>query len=219
MTKYFLTLLSLLVWSCGGATPAPATEPSPSLEATEPADIQESPQPEMDEPIEEPVEVGPASLTINVTVNREPSTAQIKLFRDNDEPVAEGNSGEKMRIQSGSYSAHIQITDSKAMIDRPTKIQDFTLEKGADVTEQVTFAWAKVRLNVKVNGKLNKNAKIDLIKDGTVVATVKSAAAQFVTISPGRYQAEVKAGKSVTKVDDVMFPEGATIDVPINVTF
>jgi len=105
------------------------------------------------------------------------------------------------------------------MIDKPTKVMDLELAPGSEITEKVSFPWTQIRLNVKVKGQLSKKAKVKLIRDGAVVAIIESAARDYVMISPGHYQAEVSVGSMVTTLDDVMLPEGATRDVPINVSF
>lgn len=162
---------------------------------------------------------GPASITLNVIVNDKPASSKIKLVNQADEVIAEGNSGQTFRIRSGRYTAHIKITDAGTMVDKPTKVQEFEVAPGSEITETVTFPWARIRLNVKVKGQLSRKATVKLMRDGEVVATLESAARDYVIISPGHYQAEVKVGSMVTTLDDIMIPEGATRDVPINVSF
>lgn len=218
--RYLFWAITIFMYCCGGSTSQQSSQEPGELESVdvEPNE-QQAPQATDDDSMDKPAVAGPASITINVTVKDEPVSSAIKLVNEADEVISEGGSGQTFRVRSGRYSAHIQITDEKAMIDKPTKILEFELAPGAEVTEKVSFPWSQIRLNVKVKGRLNKNAKVKLIRDGEVVATLTSAARDYVIISPGHYQAEVSVGSLVTKLDEVMLPEGATRDVPIDVSF
>ncbi len=218
--RHLFWAIILLVYCCGGST---SQQPSPEGSGLESGDRDPSEQPEFqasdDDSMDQSAFAGPASITIEVTVKGEPVSSDIKLLNEANEVVSEGGSGQTFRVRSGRYSAQIQLTDKKTLIDKPTKVLEFELAPGAEVTEKVSFPWSRIRLNVKIKGRLSKKAKVKLIRDGEVVATLASAARDYVTISPGHYQAEVKVGSLVTKLDDVMLPEGATRDVPINVSF
>jgi hypothetical protein len=218
--RYLFWATTLFIYSCGGSA---AQQPSQEASGLESVDSDPSeqldPQASDDDSMTQSAFAGPASITIEVTVKGEPVSSDIKLLNEANEVVSEGGSGQTFRVRSGRYSAQIQLTDKKALIDKPTKVLEFELAPGAEVTEKVSFPWTQIRLNVKVKGRLNKKAKVKLIRDGEVVATLQSAARDYVIISPGHYQAEVKVGSLVTKLDDIMLPEGATRDVPINVSF
>jgi len=212
--------ITLFIYCCGGSTTQQPSQETSGLESvgSDPSE-QLSSQATDDNSTDQSAFAGPASITIEVTIKGEPVSSDIKLLNEANEVVSEGGSGQTFRVQPGRYSAQIRITDEKTMLDRPTKVLEFDLTPGAEVTENVSFPWTRIRLNVKVKGRLNKNAIVKLIRDEEVVATIKSAARDYVIISPGHYQAEVKVGSTVTKLDDVMLPEGATRDVPIDVNF
>ena len=75
---------------------------------------------------------------------------------------------------------------------------------------------AMIQLNVVINGRPTTNASVKLMRQGAEVGTLKSGA-DFVPISPGKYEAEVKAEGASIAVHGLMFPEGATQTVPVNV--
>jgi len=210
----------LVVFGCGGSTSQqPGQAPNDTDMAMNKSAEQRPEETPQENPIEEPRPEGPATLTIDVTVKGQPVASEIKVLNASGEVVAQGNSGQTFQIRSGHYTAQIQVTDTKAMVDKPTKVLDLDLEPGSEAHETASFPWTRIRLNVKVKGQINKKAKVKLIRNGEAVATIESAAEAYVTISPGHYKAEVSVGTMTTTLDDVMLSEGATRDVPIDVNF
>jgi hypothetical protein len=224
------TIVLLFCLGCGGAEPPPAvtaTEAqngsgeqgstgSASAEERSGSVAQPSDAPP---PAEEAPAVGPAVITIDVTVKGQPVPATIQFIEQSGKTGVEGKAGEKISISSGKYEAVVQVTDPAALADKPTKRMSVEIKPGQEVKEQVSFPWAKIRLNVRVDGKLDAKAKVKLIRDGVAVATINSADKDYVQISPGRYQAEVTTRNTKATVDKLMFPEGAMQDVPVDVQF
>lgn len=232
MHKIFGVSVAVLVFcqGCGGSAPpsaatAPEGQSADDTQATtvsqlsgeQPGSSVQSAQSPKE--AEQAQAVGPASVTIEVTVKGKPVAAAIQLRDQVGKVAAEGKAGEKIVTSSGKYEAAVQITDESALVDKPTKRLTIELRPGQDAKEQMSFPWAKIRLHVKVGGKLDPNAKVNLLRDGAVVASVQSAGQDYVQISPGRYQAEVHLKKTKAMIDNVMFPEGATQDVPVDVQF
>lgn len=223
--RNIVLLVSLICWGCGGSqsqpTSGPAKEPSAAGVQTPSEKPAEGPAQaaEPKEAVEPTMPVGPASVLIQAIVKGKPTEAKIKIVDQAGNVAAEGKAGEKLTVQSGKYQAIVQVTDVDALVDKPSKNIDLDLQAGAEDKEQVSFPWAKIRLNVRIDGKVDTKAQVKLIRDGTPVATVKSADKDYVQISPGRYQAEVSAKNTKATVDNIMFPEGATQDVPVDVQF
>jgi hypothetical protein len=161
----------------------------------------------------------PIALTVTAVVKGQAVSGRVKLTDAAGQVAAEGSTGQTMRVRPGSYTAEVQVTDASVLIDKPTQQMEMELMPGTQVNERVIFPWCRVKLNVRVRGVLNRNATVKLMRHGAVVAEIKSASPEYVPISPGHYSAEVKSRKMVTTLDDVMLPEGATRDVPIDVTF
>jgi hypothetical protein len=222
------TIGLLLSLGCGGASQQPAANPSSSASETAyqsaatPTPTEEGPRESVDaennSAVQAPKPVGPASITVAATVQGKPVAARVRLVNEGGKTEVEGQAGEKLSIPSGKYEAVVQV-EAKALVDQPVKRLSLELSPGQNADEQVSFPWAKIKLNVKVNGRLDRDAKVQLIREGKPMATIKSADADYVPISPGRYQAVVTTRNTKTTVDNIMFPEGATQDVPVEVQF
>ncbi|MDH5674791.1 MAG: hypothetical protein OEZ06_21865 [Myxococcales bacterium] len=188
------------------AAPAPAAEPEPEPE----------PEPEAEaEP--EPPPTGPATVTVLATVKGESVAADVKLTGA-DGAETSSKAGQAITVESGVYDLQVTLTDPATLADLPSRKEQVTLAAGDQLEHKVDFPWSKVALNVRVNGKSNTKATVELIRSGQVVAKVKSSS-EPIMLSPGRYQAKVRAGASVIEVPEVMLPGGATRTVPVDVSF
>lgn len=218
----------IVVWvwlgliGCGGSAPAPETpaaEPVPGGESTPaaPGGSEAEAEATSSEPEVTPEpQAGPASVTVTATVNRQPIPAHVRLIGADGSTAAEGDVGAKLTAPSGAYTLEVAVTDPKALIDKPTEKREVTLLPGGDTTEVVDFAYAKIKLNVRVNGTLDPKAVVRLLRKGAVVAEIQSAA-DYVMISPGRYGAQVKTRGAEIAIDELMFPQGATREMPVGV--
>jgi hypothetical protein len=226
ISRIGIIVLPLFI-GCGGSEPPPdeaafetqsVGEENPATEQT-PSEGQPGSTAQGQPTEAAPVPAGPASVIVNVTVKGQPIAASIQLLDEGGKVAVEGKAGEKLSLNSGKYQAVVQVTDEKGLADKPTKRLTVELQPGQEAKEQLSLPWARIRLNVKVNGQATSNARVTLMREGVTVATVKSADQDYVQISPGRYQAEVLVRNTKVTVDNVMFPEGATQDVPVNVKF
>jgi hypothetical protein len=159
---------------------------------------------------------GPAAITVEAKVHGKAVDANVRLLGGDGSEVVAGKTGQTLSVQSGEYEMHVEITDAAVLLDKPTQRRPLTLHAGDNLHEAVEFPWAMVQLNVMVNGGLEKNASVMLSRQGKAVGTIKSGA-DPVAISPGHYEAEAKAGGATIQVKGLMFPEGATQTVPVNV--
>ncbi len=211
--------LCLIFWGCGGAQ-SHATELEPLEDSVAEADqvAEESEPVEGEEPVAAPAS-GPASIAVTPKVAGQAVAGRVQIVNEAGETVAEGSAGQSFTVKSGSYTVQVQVTDEKALADRPTRTMEVDLQPGAQSKQEMSFPWCKVRVVVRIKGKKARKAEVKLIRGGEHVATLQSGAAQHVPLSPGHYQAEVTSGGTMTKLDDVMFPEGSTRDVPIDVSF
>jgi hypothetical protein len=210
----------LFCWGCGGAQP-PAAETGPVEEpsaAVEPAVADELEPVEEQEAPAEPAR-GPASISVTAKVVGQAVAGRVRILNEAGEAIAEGDAGQSISVQSGYYTVEVRVTDESALVDKPARTMEVKLLPGAQSRQEMSFPWCKVRVVVRVKGAKARKAEVKLLRNGEHVATLQSGAEQYVPISPGHYQAEVKSGDLVTTLDDVMFPEGATRDVPIDVTF
>jgi hypothetical protein len=203
---------------CGGDPTEPATaEPSAGSElpsdepAAEPVAEASEPAPEI------PTRTsGPAKLTLEAQVRGKSVPAKVRLIAADGSEAATGEAGQPVALQSGEYTLEVEITDESALIDKPTQKRQLVINAGDELHEKAEFPWSMVTLNVRVNGRLDKNAKVILMRDGEEVATVSSGAAPA-PISPGRYEAVVQTRGARIEVKGMLFPEGGTENKPIDV--
>ena len=212
-------LCASLTQACGGepgitgaTEPQPTTTAGAETESEEPL-ADEEPEAAIEPP---PPASGPSSITVEATVNGEALGAKVRLVGADGGLAAEGTAGQKLLVTSGSYSLEVEVTDAAKLVDTPTEKREITLAPGGDIVESVKFPFARITLNVRVNGTLNKSAVVRILRQGAQVAEFKSAA-DPVAISPGRYQAEVKVKGALIKVPELMFPQGATRAMPVSV--
>jgi hypothetical protein len=214
------TWLAVTVLAIGCAAPQP--EPSASKAPPKTAGSETSPS-QVAAEAEEPTgpthaieERGPSSFLVRAEVAGHAVAAHVRLLSASGEVVAEGESGATIDAPSGSYRVEAQVSDAATLIDKPMQTREIELVPGKRNTVALELAWAKIQLVVTVNGKPDPGAKVRLLRRGAVVAELQSGA-DFVGISPGRYDAEVVLKGSTIKVEGLLFPEGATQTVPVAV--
>jgi hypothetical protein len=176
----------------GGCGSPQAQEPmaQPAVASGQEAPVAPPPEP-TPEPAAAQEPSGPAAITVEAKVHGKAVDANVRLLGADGSEVAAGKTGQALSVQSGEYEMQVQITDAAAMLDKPTQKRSLTLHAGDNLHEGVDFPWAMIQLNVMVNGRLEKNASVKLMRQGTEVGTVKSGA-EPVPISPGRYEAEAR---------------------------
>jgi hypothetical protein len=159
---------------------------------------------------------GPAKLTLDAQVRGKSVPAKVRLIAADGSEAATGEAGHEVALQAGEYTLEVEITDDSVLIDKPTQKRQLVITPGDDLHEKAEFPWSMVTLNVRVNGKLDRAAKVVLMRDGKEVATMSSGAAPA-PISPGRYEAVVQTRGARIDVKGMLFPEGGTENKPIDV--
>lgn len=219
--------LTLLLLSgsiaCGGEpSPAASAEEAPQLSAANSEGAEALPEPESEasaEPDDAPAPAaGPAELTVTALVAGAAIPAKVRVLDESGKTVVEGPAGSPLALESGSYRLEVKVSDATALADTPTQTRDLIVEPGQSAKVEARFPWAKVTLNVIIDGKSKAAAKVKLLREGNVVAEMK-AGGEPVAISPGRYEAEVQHGSDTVRVKGLQFPEGATQTVPVRVQF
>ena len=159
---------------------------------------------------------GPASLTLDAQVKGKSVPAKVRLLAADGREAVSGDAGQRLEVQSGTYTLEIEIRDASALIDKPTQRRELVVNAGDELREKAEFPWSMVQLNVRINGKLDKNAKVILLRDDKEVATVKSNAPPA-PISPGRYEAIVEARGARIDVKGMLFPDSGSETMPVDV--
>lgn len=205
---------SLLLGAC--APPVEQSEVAPKSAGSEHAPgASAAPEPLAAEPAAPPAPA-PATLTVEAAVKGELTPARVRLIDSEGDEAAAGKSGESLSVVSGEYTLIVSIEDPAILADRPTQRTPLTVQPGENPTHRVDFPWASVQLKVRVNGEPESKATVRLLRQGAVVTTVESGGAH-VTLSPGRYQAEVTTRDATIEIKQLLLPEGATQTVPVDV--
>ena len=218
MKRIWLTTSLLLTIACGGGGD-PEVPPGASIESEggegylEPVDEAPAEAAAETSTAPAPAPSGPSTIRFDVRVAGKPVAAEVSIL-SGGEVVASGPAGQPITTESGDYEMSIKVTDG--LVDHPVEHGQLTLEPGAEVAQTVELAWAKIQVKVKINGRATNSATVDVMRDGEVVTTLKSGA-PHVLISPGRYEAVVKARGAKMEVPELMFPAEATQTVPVNV--
>jgi hypothetical protein len=216
-----LLCFAVLSLGCGGGG-AQGAEPEPESSAGDEVAEAAEPAAEAGDTEAEPSEdipmrtSGPAKLTLDAQVRGKSVPAKVRLLAADGSEAAKGETGQTIALQSGEYTLDVAITDDEAMLDTPTQKRTLTVNPCDELNEKAEFPWSMVALNVRVNGKLDRNAKVILMRDGEEVATVRSGAPPA-AISPGRYEAVVETRGARIDVKGMLFPEGGTESKPIDV--
>jgi hypothetical protein len=208
---------------CGSGAPAPgASEESPAPAASAGAETTPEP-PSTDEAAEAPPEseplvsaTGPGTLVLTASIAGKPVPAVVRVLDPSGEKRAEAKAGEPLTLPAGSYELEVAITDAAVMADKPTQKRELVLQAGQTANVEARFQWAKVTLDVRINGRSQPGAKVQLLRAEEVVAEMKSGAPPT-PVTPGRYEADVLLKGAKIRVKGLQFPDSATQIVPVNV--
>jgi hypothetical protein len=213
---FALTLLQAC--SGGSSSSEPAAHPPPQWEegTGDEQAVAEAEPPSAPTADSAPLRAGPATVEVNATVRGQSVAADVRLIGADGSEAGAGRNGEPISVQSGEYTLLVTIVDEAALLDRPLQRRPLTIQPGDSLKESVDFPWAMIQLNVRVNGRPDNGAIIELKRQGAVVGTLKSGA-EPIPISPGRYDAEVKTRGATIPVQGLMFPQGGTQSMPVDV--
>lgn len=206
------------VVACGGGAPA---EPATPAEATASSGDEEEYAEEEgveEEAEEEAAPSGPGQITLVTKVANDVVVVPVQVLGADGAVAAEGNSGTQFTLAAGSYTAVASISDEAVMLDKPSVRHRFDVSPGDSRTETVRFPYARVKFAVTINGRAHTKGTVALKRNGAVVATIDVAAADFATITPGRYEGIVKSGNTEISLPEVLIPEESTRTIPLTLT-
>jgi hypothetical protein len=126
----------------------------------------------------------------------------------------EGATGESISLPAGTQRISVTIAEATALLDKPTQNLSVFIEPGKTTPVEVTFRWAKVRLDVLVGGRSQGKVPVKLFRGGEVVAELQSGTAPQ-AISPGKYEADVLLRGRTIHVTGLVFLESAEQTVPV----
>ena len=205
------------VVACGGGAPAePAAPPEAPVSS---GDEEEYADEEVEaEPEAEAAPSGPGQITLVTKVANDAVVLRVQVLGADGAVAAEGDSGTLFTLAAGSYTAVASISDEAVMLDKPSVRHRFDVSPGDSRTETVRFPYARVKFSVTINGRAQTKGTVALKRNGAVVATIDVAAADFATITPGRYEGVVKSGNAEITLPEVLIPEESTRTIPLTLT-
>jgi hypothetical protein len=163
-------------------------------------------------------DTGSGSMNVRALVAGQVVAARVRVLDEAGKIASEGESGTPIALRAGSHKIELQISDAASLADTPKQIREVFLESGKTTQVEATFPWAKVTLNVLVGGRSQNGIPVKLLRNGAVVAEMKSGA-KPAAITPGKYEADVLMKGTTIRVKGLLFPEGATQTVPVRVQF
>jgi hypothetical protein len=126
----------------------------------------------------------------------------------------EGPTGESISLPAGTQRISVTVAETQALLDRPSQNLSVFVEPGKPTAVDVTFRWARVRLDVIVGGRSQGSVPVKLFRGGEPVAELKASAAPQ-AISPGKYEADVMLRGRTIHVTGLVFLESAEQTVPV----
>ncbi len=177
-----------------------------------------------DEPVEQTEETdvpaGPTRVTVEVKLGTEEyGSGEVEIQDSSGGTVAQGRPGETFTLQAGEYTVTARATSEDDIIGAPVEGSEaLSLTGREEHTVRVHIPAAQVRLNVQRNGRTLRNPQVTLFREGGDEPVARfTAGSRPITIVPGRYEAEVRAGANQIRVRGLTFMEGAQQTIPVNV--
>ncbi len=218
-----VTTFAIFAVACGGGATETDTQDDLATEdqtvgeerAVEPP-VETSAEPDPEPP--PPPPSGPVDVTVKIVVGGEEVAGAVALVNEAGETAAEGNAGETFNVQSGFYRITATISDESVLIDTPTKTEETEIPAGEAQTVSVEFPRARVRLRVTRNGRRLRRPEVTLYRQGSEEPSATFRVSDdHVSISPGRYEADVKLRGHEIRVRGLTFMDGATQNIPVNI--
>lgn len=122
--------------------------------------------------------------------------------------------GSEITVDAGAQRVEVTLADDTALIDKPTRQFDAFVEPHKKAKLEAVFPWAKVQLKLVIQGKEQPPTPLKLIRDGGVVAEVKSGPPAFM-ISPGTYDVELTLHGKPVRAKRLAFFEGSDQVIPV----
>jgi hypothetical protein len=126
----------------------------------------------------------------------------------------EAATGEVVQLESGTQNVEVTLDASAGLLDRPTQRMEVFITPHQQAEANAHFPWSKVAFTVFVQGRRQAGLPIKLLRNGQVVAELRSGSAPQ-ALSPGKYEAQVQVHGRSLSVDRFSLLEGATQNIPL----
>jgi hypothetical protein len=128
--------------------------------------------------------------------------------------VVDFDMGQEFTAEAGTRRIEVTLTQEGVLVDKPTRPIDVAVEADKLAKVNVVFPSAKVQLSLLINGKPQPATPLKLVRDGAVVAEVRSGGPLF-QVTPGNYEAEVQVRNKTVRVKGLVFFESTDQVVPV----
>ena len=201
--------LVLMTSSCSGEHVS-ADNPAPAASAgDEPPPVHAT---TLTAPSTAPAVVGRGYLLVQCKVAGKVVPAEARLIvGESSRDIAPGS---EINVEAGAQRIEVTVLDATALVDKPTRQFDAFVEPHKKAKVEAVFPWAKVQLKLLVHGKEQPPTALKLIRDGSVVAEVKSGPPAFM-VSPGTYDVEVTLRGKPVRANRLAFFEGSDQVIPV----
>ena len=149
-------------------------------------------------------------------VDGKPVSAHARLL--DSERTVEFGMGEEISLEPGTHRVEVAVSDAETLVDKPSQQLEVFIEPGEQAKPVVSFPFARVQLNVLVAGRPQPGAALKLIRNGSVVADLKTSTTPIL-VTPGKYEADVSVQGATMRVKGLVFFEGSTQTVPVRAHF
>jgi hypothetical protein len=160
-----------------------------------------------------PAKAGRGRVIVQSKINGKIVSAHARMLVGRDYAV-EFEAGEEVSADAGAQKILVTLLDNSVLVDKPTLQLEVPIEPGKLSKVDAAFPWAKVQLNVLLHGSVQPPTAVKLIRNGEVVAEVKSGAPAFL-VSPGNYEADIPVRGKTRRVKDLVFFESTEQIVPV----
>lgn len=207
----------LLLLGCSSSQTDDVEEPSDDL--TEQTDQSEYTETETETEAEEapvPEKTGPGSLKIVIKSSGQDATGNIRILTAEVDPqlVDEGPAGRSYQLKAGNYDVEVTMDTT---LDKPQKrLRDVRIKAGELTEREINFPVGTIKLIPK-RGRRKVGSKLRWRYAGGGDWFEKSTrVGEPITLSCGRYDAEVQIGRMKIVIADVQVYEGSrTVSAPV----
>jgi hypothetical protein len=206
-------MLAMFVLGCGAGSSVSQRNMAPAASAgDEPPPHAAMAQAAPNEAQAVPTEAGRGYLIVEATVEGKSVPAHALLVDDHQ--ASELELGKDISMPAGVRHVEVSLADDSVLIDKPTRQFEVTVEPNQKTRLNAAFPWAKVRLDLMVNGKPQPSTRVKLVREGATVVEVNTGAPMF-QISPGDYDADVPVHGKTVRVKGLVFFDGSEQVIPV----
>jgi hypothetical protein len=173
------------------------------------------PEPEP-EPEPEPAASGPGRIHIKVLASGQPASGHVRILTADVDPqiVDEGPASQTFDLSSGSYDVEVRMDET---LDRPEKrLRDVRIPVGDTVEREVNFPVGTIKLQPRRGrGAIRSKVRWRYAGGGDWFEGTSNTG-EDLTLSCGRYDAEITVNRTAIVISDVQVYEGRrSISPPI----